>query len=102
MRKGSLIVAIVVAACLSGVARAQDTAAGAERPDRGDRVERRLDRQGDAVNRRLDRVARRAHAADRDHVARRLNRVGNRVDWRLDRRGRQVNRRIDRRGPPRS
>jgi hypothetical protein len=56
MRNGSLIAALVVAFDLSGPALAQDAESAAERPERGDRVERRLDRQGDVIDRRLDRV----------------------------------------------
>ena len=101
MRKGVHFAASgVVLAILSGSAFAQDSSPGrpsVDRPDRGDRIERRFDRRGDAVDRRLDRVARRAHDADRDAVARHLNRVGDRIDRRLDRQGRQLDRRFDRR-----
>lgn len=47
-------------------------------PDRGDRIERRLDRRGDRSEDRLDRR-------------------GDRIDQRLDRRGDRIDRRTDRR-----
>jgi hypothetical protein len=101
MRKGNLIAACTLAAALStGAASSQDTTdetAGAERPDRGDRIERRLDRQGDVIDRRLDRAARRAHQNGNDRAARRFDRRGDGIDRRFDRRGRQIDRQIDRR-----
>jgi hypothetical protein len=105
MRKGNLIAACTLAlTVIAGPALAQGAAGDsaaveqrAERPDRGDRVERRLDRRGDVVDRRLDRAARRAHDADRDRLARGLDRRGDGIDRRMDRRGRQRDRQIDRR-----
>ena len=91
---------VLMLALLAGPVLAQPTAdaePGIERPDRGDRVERRLDRQGDAVDHRLDRASRRAAANDRERAARRLDRRGDVVDRHLDRRGDRADRRIDRR-----
>ena len=85
MRKENLIVACALALTIaSGSALAQDAESGelnTQRHDRGDRIERRLDRSGDMAERRLDRAARRARDINR----------------RLDRKGRQIDRRRDRR-----
>jgi hypothetical protein len=101
MRKGSLIAACTLAiAVLSGPVLAQDAPsdeAAVQRPDRGDRIERRLDRRGDVVDRKLDRKARRADANGHERRAHHLERKGDRVDRKLDRRGRQIDRRVDRR-----
>lgn len=101
MTKGNPIAVLALALLMLGraaVAQDEDTNASvAERPDRGDRIERRLDRQGDSVDRHMDRAARRAGEAGRDRVSRRLDRQGDRIDRRMDRRGHQIDRRMDRR-----
>ena len=99
MRKGNLVATGFVAlSVFCGSAFAQEDSADAtEGPDRGDRVERRLDRQGDVIDRRLDRASQHAGEQGHDRAARRLDRTGDRVDRHLDRRGRQIDRRIDRR-----
>ena len=83
----------VTAMLLTGAAQAHD------RPDRGDRVEQRLDRKGDRINHRLDHRA--VHAAAHGHyrAAWHLDRKGNRIDRRLDRKGHRYDRRWDRRHP---
>lgn len=65
--------------------------------DRGDRVERRLDRRGDRIEARYDHRA--AVAAAHGHPARaaHLERKGDRIDRRLDRAGNRFDRRWDRR-----
>jgi len=104
MGKGTLIAAsALILAVLGGSALAQEADANGYapgRPDRGDRIERRLDRAGDIVDRRLDRAARRAHDRDQDRLARHLDRRGDVIDRQLDRRGQQIDRRLDRRGRP--
>ena len=69
---------------------------------RGDRIERHLDRKGDRINRHLDRAS--AHAAANGHpaAARHLDRKGNRIDRHLDRKGARIDRRLDRRADRRA
>ena len=101
MRKENLIVTCALAlAIASGSALAQDAESDeqyTQRHDRGDRIERRLDRSGDTADRRLDRAARRARDAGHDRVAPRLDRRGGAINRHLDRKGRQIDRRRDRR-----
>lgn len=65
---------------------------------KGDRIERHLDRKGDRIENRFDNKADHARVAGKYGLANRLERKGNIADNRLDRHGKRIDRSLDRKG----
>jgi hypothetical protein len=106
MKSKLIIAGTFLSLVAASAAFADDSAAstpGATKPTpgqiqrRGERAERRLNKNGDRIETRMDAKADKARAAGNDEKADKLEKKGERIDNRLDRKGERIEQRHEHR-----